>query len=70
MATITKSMITSFSKFKSEWETDSKKPEDSIPEPPVIKVDPGYNPFDSDTESYNKKNLIEKLLAFGGLDDL
>jgi len=30
MATITKSMITSFSKFKSEWEKDSGKPENSI----------------------------------------
>jgi len=30
MGKVTKSMITSFSKFKSEWEKDAGKPEDSI----------------------------------------
>ena len=30
MSKVTKSMITSFSKFKSEWEKDSGKPENSI----------------------------------------
>jgi len=36
------------------------KPTDSIPEPPVIKVNPRYNPFDSDFTPSRKHDLIER----------
>ncbi len=37
-----------------------RKPSDSIPDPPFIKIDPGYNPFDSDTKNYHKKDPGEQ----------
>ncbi len=33
---------------------------DPIPEPPLININPGYNPFDSDEPSSNKTGLIER----------
>ncbi|MCX6301392.1 MAG: DNA mismatch repair endonuclease MutL [Bacteroidia bacterium] len=37
-----------------------RKSGDSMPQPPVIEINPGYNPFDSDEQASHKTGLIEK----------